>query len=106
MSLQTASFLFIQKTGMFGLLIVSWSLYKGGNMNRSTSFILGALIGAIVGSAAAMLLAPASGESLRQQMQDYVKNIEEQVQQAAGDRRAELEAELANLRAPKTKTED
>lgn len=74
-------------------------------MNRTGSFFLGALLGAIVGSAAALLLAPASGETMRKQIEDYALNIEEQVRQAAGDRRTELETELANLRAPKPPTE-
>lgn len=74
-------------------------------MNRTGSFLLGAFIGAVVGSAVALLLAPASGETMRKQIQDYALNIEEQVRQAAGDRRAELETELANLRAPQPPTE-
>ncbi|HEX7974747.1 MAG TPA: YtxH domain-containing protein [Anaerolineales bacterium] len=65
------------------------------------SFLSGALTGAVVGAALALLLAPDSGEDLRQQLQDRRDQIQVEVKQAAANRRAELEQQLAVLRSPR-----
>lgn len=59
-------------------------------MNRTINFLLGAIIGGILGAIIAILLAPTSGDQLRSE-----------IAKAAADRRAELESQLAALRAPK-----
>jgi gas vesicle protein len=68
-------------------------------MSRFVNFIFGAVLGGLVGSALALLLTPASGESLRNQMRETVVEVQEEVRQAALTRRAELEKQLAALRA-------
>jgi gas vesicle protein len=68
-------------------------------MSRFYNFMIGAILGGVVGSALALLLTPASGESLRNQMRETVVEVQEEVRQAALTRRAELEKQLAALRA-------
>ncbi len=68
-------------------------------MTRIANFMIGLLLGGMVGSALALLLTPVSGESLRNQMRETVIEVQEEVRQAASARRAELEKQLAALRA-------
>jgi gas vesicle protein len=75
---------------------------KEDKMKRITSFFVGAMMGVLVGGTLALLLAPSSGNELRNQMQDRVERLREEIRRAAADRRDELEAQLAALRAPKT----
>ena len=70
-------------------------------MNRTFNFLLGALIRGLVGATVAILLTPASGEELRSQMKMRADHIRADVMEAAAERRAELEHQLAALRAPK-----
>lgn len=67
-------------------------------MSRVFSFVRGALMGGLVGAAAALLLAPASGEELRNRIESRVEEVRSEMEQAAEVRRAELEAQLADLR--------
>jgi gas vesicle protein len=67
-------------------------------MRRFMSFFAGALCGALVGSVTAILLAPASGEQLRQQIQQRTEAFRDEVKEAYQVRVAQLEAELENLR--------
>ncbi len=69
-------------------------------MKRMLSFLSGAIMGALVGATLALLFAPASGEGLREQLRGRVMAVQEEVKKAAADRRAELEEQLAGLRAP------
>jgi gas vesicle protein len=69
-------------------------------MHRIQKFMLGAMLGGIAGVVAAMLLAPSSGNQIRGDITAYSENFKRQITQAAADRRAELEKELADLRAP------
>jgi gas vesicle protein len=68
-------------------------------MKRAISFIAGLLTGAIVGSVAAILLTPVSGETLQTQIRTRAQNIQREVSNAAAERRAELEKQLAVLRS-------
>lgn len=70
-------------------------------MNKAISFLSGLITGALLGAAIAILLAPASGEELRDQMSNRARQIEIEVKQAAAARRAELEQQLEALRTPK-----
>jgi gas vesicle protein len=70
-------------------------------MRRIFSFLAGAMIGGVFGAALAVLLTPASGEEFRVQIQERAQNVREQVKSAAADRRAELERQLTDLRAPR-----
>ncbi len=69
-------------------------------MNRALNFLLGATIGGLIGATIAILLAPSSGEDLRAKINLRTNQIRSEVSQAAADRRAELERQLAALKAP------
>jgi gas vesicle protein len=70
-------------------------------MNRVGNFILGAMLGGLVGAVTALLLAPSSGEQLRTDVATRAEHIRLEVAQAAVQRRAELERQLAELRSPR-----
>ena len=63
-------------------------------MRRIVSFLAGLLAGAVVGAAAAILLAPYSGSELQEQVRSRVQGLVEEGRRAAAARRAELEAQL------------
>jgi gas vesicle protein len=69
---------------------------------KAITFLEGFILGAMLGAVAAMLMAPASGEELRGQIQTEAQRIRSDVNQAASERRAELEKQLANLRSPRS----
>jgi gas vesicle protein len=75
---------------------------KGAKMRKLSSFLFGAFLGSAVGVLMAILLAPASGEDLRQRVRDFGNKTVEEIRQAAQRRREELEAELAKLRQPRS----
>ena len=68
-------------------------------MSKSSNFLMGAIIGGVVGSVLAILYAPYSGVELRTRINDYVQNVQDEIQQAGNERRLELEAELEKLRS-------
>jgi gas vesicle protein len=70
-------------------------------MSRVASFLFGAVLGGLVGSSLVLLLTPASGESLRQQIRSYTDNIQQEVRHAALARRTELQQQLEALRVPR-----
>ena len=70
-------------------------------MNKAMSFLSGVILGAVVGAAVAILLAPTSGDMLQQQIRGRIEAIQGEVRQASQERRQELEGQLANLRAPR-----
>lgn len=70
-------------------------------MQRFGYFILGAAVGGFLGSVLALLYAPASGQKFRQQINDYTQEIILEVNQAAKQKRDELETELTTLRSSK-----
>jgi gas vesicle protein len=74
-------------------------------MKSARSFISGTLWGGLVGATLAILFAPASGEELREQMRARAERIQAEVNQAATQRRVELEQQLAALRAGQPKEE-
>ena len=69
-------------------------------MRGLMSFLVGAMLGGLVGATIALLLAPASGDELRQQMRQQAEHIQLEVKHAAEERRRELEEQLAALRTP------
>lgn len=73
-------------------------------MRKYGNLILGALIGGLVGSGLALFFAPASGEKTRQEIDHYFTNLQSEVQRAADEKRAELEAQLKTLRSGKNVT--
>ena len=68
-------------------------------MRKFGNLMLGAMLGGIVGSTLALLLAPASGEKARNEIRAYFSNIKDEVSRAADEKRAELEMELKRLRS-------
>jgi gas vesicle protein len=68
-------------------------------MSKTNNWIMGAIIGGVVGSVLATLYAPYSGLELRTRIKDYIQNVQDEVQQAGNERRLELEAELERLRS-------
>ena len=70
-------------------------------MNKAMSFLSGVILGAVVGAAVAILLAPTSGDMLQQQIRGRIEAIQGEVRLASQERRQELEGQLANLRAPR-----
>ncbi len=69
-------------------------------MRSTGSFLLGALIGGVLGAAAALVLAPAPGNKLRNQVRDYFGSVRNEISQAAQNRRVQLEQQLAQLKSP------
>jgi gas vesicle protein len=67
-------------------------------VNKILYFILGFVLGGVAGGVTGLLLTPMSGQRLRTEMDDYIHLVQQEVQQAADDRRKELERELAKLR--------
>jgi len=57
-------------------------------------FLLGAMIGGVVGSTVALLFAPVPGEQLRGRVYNYCTNIRDEVKNAAESRSLELRNEL------------
>ena len=72
-------------------------------MRKLFSLLSGLVVGALVGSTLAILFAPASGEEIRLRLVEKTRNLREEIKQAAAERRAELEQQLAALRAPQPK---
>ncbi|HSS96980.1 MAG TPA: YtxH domain-containing protein [Terriglobales bacterium] len=69
-------------------------------MRRLFSFILGAASGALIGAAVAILMAPASGEDLRGDFRSRFNRLRDELQNAAAQRREELEQQLYGMRHP------
>jgi len=63
-------------------------------MRKAFNFLAGLCAGAVVGAAAAMLLAPYSGTELQEQVRTRAQRLLEEGRKAAAARRAELEAQL------------
>ncbi len=69
-------------------------------MRRITSFLIGTLIGGMVGASLAILLAPESGENLRQELRQRADAFASEVRSAAEARKIELQQQLEALRSP------
>lgn len=70
-------------------------------MRRMFGFLIGIVVGGLVGSTIALLLAPDSGEELRGQLRSRGENFFSDVRQAADERKIELRQKLDEMRAPK-----
>jgi len=73
-------------------------------MRRMFGFLIGIVVGALVGSTVALLLAPESGEQLRGELRERGQGFMNEVRHAADSRRIELRGRLETLRAPKEPT--
>lgn len=67
-------------------------------MRSTANFLTGAILGALVGAGITLLLTPTSGIGMRDQLKGYVNKVKTEVQQAADNRRSELETQLTRLR--------
>ena len=70
-------------------------------MRRTTNFLLGLLLGGIIGASVAILMTPSSGKDLQSEIKKYIDTVQGEVQNAAHERRIELEKQLSTLREPK-----
>lgn len=66
-------------------------------MRRAVLWLYGFLAGGLTGAGLALLFTPQSGATLREKIQARWQQILEEGRQAAAQRRAELERELAVL---------
>lgn len=66
-------------------------------MNKALSFVAGVFCGAVVGAAAAILLAPSSGEDLRHDMVNRWERALEEARQAMEETRLELRAQFEQM---------
>jgi gas vesicle protein len=67
-------------------------------VRRIFGFMLGIMVGGLVGSTVALLLAPESGEALRNELRSRGEGLVADVRQAAQTRRIELTNRLETLR--------
>ncbi|NJN54757.1 MAG: hypothetical protein HC804_08405 [Anaerolineae bacterium] len=63
-------------------------------MNKAFSFMAGALCGALMGSVAALLLTPASGEELKTNAMNRWQMTVDDARQAMNERQRELEMQF------------
>jgi gas vesicle protein len=70
-------------------------------MRRFFTFLLGTMSGAIVGASIALLIAPASGEELRNRARERFADLRDELKEAYEVRSAQLQAELDEMRKRK-----
>lgn len=70
-------------------------------MNKLMGFLAGALCGAVVGGVAALLLAPMPGNELQERTRHQFDDLVTEARVAAAEKRAQLEKQLATLKAPR-----
>ena len=70
-------------------------------MRRVFGFLIGAMIGGLVGTTVALLFAPTSGTELRSQISNRAQTFATDIRQAANTKRIELQDRLEVLRAPR-----
>jgi gas vesicle protein len=64
-------------------------------------FLIGVMVGGLVGSTIALLIAPESGDELRGLIRQRGQGFVNQVRSAAQTRQIELEERLETMRAPR-----
>ncbi len=74
-------------------------------MRQVFGFMMGIMVGAMVGSTVALLMAPDSGETLREQLRLRGENLAADLRQAAEARRIELTNRLESLQGDGTQTQ-
>jgi len=75
-------------------------------MRRISGFLIGIFAGWLVGATIALLLAPQTGEGLRGEIRSRSTGFVDEIKGAAEQRRAELEKQLAAMRAPRSAGQD
>lgn len=71
-------------------------------MSAMGKFTMGFIMGGLASTAVALLLTPKSGIELRDQIKDYIENVQNEVRQAQDERRLEMNLELESLKHPKS----
>ena len=71
-------------------------------MRRMFGFLIGIVVGGLVGATVSLLLAPQSGEGLRREIRSRGEAFAADIRQAADVRRIELTDRLETLRAPRS----
>jgi gas vesicle protein len=74
-------------------------------MRRTFGFLIGIVVGGLVGSTIALLMAPESGDNLRTELRARGENFFNEVRHAADERRIELRQRLEEMREPRMETE-
>jgi gas vesicle protein len=67
-------------------------------MYKGISFVGGFVIGAMIGAAVAVFMAPQSGEEFQKQIRERLDAVAQEGRRAAAERRAELEAQFAQAK--------
>jgi len=70
-------------------------------MRRMFGFLIGVFVGGLVGSMIALLMAPESGENLRNQLRARGQGFVNDIRHSADSRRIELRNHLESLRTPR-----
>jgi len=70
-------------------------------MRRMFGFFIGIVVGALVGSTIALLMAPESGDALRSRLRDRGQDFVNDIRHASDTRRIELRDRLETLRTPR-----
>jgi len=70
-------------------------------MRRTFGFLIGMLVGWMVGGTLSLLLAPESGQKLRDQLRSRSAGFTNEIKSAAETRRKHLESQLASMQAPR-----
>jgi len=70
-------------------------------MSKVSRWLNGVIMGALVGSALALLFTPYSGEELKGRAVDYLENVKIEIENAGTEKRKELEEELSLLQSGK-----
>jgi gas vesicle protein len=70
-------------------------------MRRMFGFLMGVFVGGLVGSVLALLMAPESGEDLRNQLRARGQGFVNDIRHSADSRRIELRNRLETLRSPR-----
>lgn len=69
-------------------------------MSAVGKFLMGFILGAAVSTGLSLLYTPKSGIELRDQIKDYIDNIQNEVLKAQDDRRKAMKMELESLQHP------
>ncbi len=71
-------------------------------MRQMLGFLMGIVVGALVGSTVALLLAPETGDKFRGEIRARGEGFVNEVRHAAVARRIELTEQLESMRAPRS----
>jgi gas vesicle protein len=70
-------------------------------MRRTFGFLIGIVVGGMVGSTIALLMAPESGDQLRSELRSRGESFFNEVRSAADERKIELRQRLEYMREPR-----